>query len=144
AVPGLDGTRSGPMTEIEVNFGGVPLRYDIGGASVAVPGVPAGCGELHARWGRLPWRDVVQPAIELAKRGAPFPDAQARALRALTPVMTRGDGALAYAPNGRLLQGGELLYHPGLAEMMELLAEHGPTICYTGEIADLMVAAARR
>ena len=56
AVPGLDGDRvAAPMTPVTVHFGGVPLAYEIGGASVAVPGVAAGCGELHRRWGRLPW-----------------------------------------------------------------------------------------
>ncbi|MGH3717030.1 MAG: gamma-glutamyltransferase, partial [Micromonosporaceae bacterium] len=70
AVPGLDGGTPEPMTSVEVNFGGVPLTYAVGGASVAVPGVPAGCGEIHGRWGRLPWRSVVAPAIRLARHGS--------------------------------------------------------------------------
>lgn len=40
-----------------------------GPASIAVPGVVAGMGEAHARWGRLPWRDLVRPAAALADEG---------------------------------------------------------------------------
>ena len=62
AVPGLDGDREpGPMISVDVFFGGLPQVYSIGGASVAVPGVPAGCGEEHRRWGRLTWAEVVVP-----------------------------------------------------------------------------------
>ncbi|MGH3730325.1 MAG: gamma-glutamyltransferase, partial [Micromonosporaceae bacterium] len=143
AVPGLDGGTAAPMTAIEVNFGGVPLRYAIGGPSVAVPGVPAGCRELHARWGRLPWRDVVAPAIGMARQGVELPPAQARTLTSLAPVMLRGDGAAAYAPGGRLLLGGDLLFHSGLDQALELLAEHGPDIYYTGVLGQAIATAVR-
>ena len=140
-IPGLDGATPAPMTPIEVNFGGVPLEYAVGGASVAVPGVPAGCGELHARWGRLPWRDVVEPASALARHGAPLPEAQARTLVSLAPVMLRGDGATIYAPDGRLLGGGDLLYHPGLDHALSRLADEGPSVFYTGALGAATVDA---
>ena len=144
AVPGLEpGVTAMPMTAVEVNFGAVPVQYAVGGASVAVPGVPAGCGEIHARWGRLPWRSVVSPALRLARQGVPLPPAQANTLAALAPVMLHGDGAAVYAPSGRLLDGGDLLYHPGLDRTMDLLAEQGPAVFYTGEIASIMVEAVR-
>jgi len=144
-VPGLDpAVAAMPMTAVEVNFGAVPMQYAVGGASVAVPGVPAGCGEVHARWGRLPWRSVVTPAVRLARRGVPLPEAQARTLTSLAPVMLQGDGAAVYAPDGRLLRGGDLLYHPGMDEAMALLAERGPQVFYTGEIGSVMVEAVRK
>src|SRR3954465_10122829 len=78
AVPGIDGDRApGRMVAVDVLFGGLPQVYEIGGASVAVPGVPKGCGEVHRRWGRLPWDRVVAPAIELARDGVPLPAAHA-------------------------------------------------------------------
>ncbi|MGH3741302.1 MAG: gamma-glutamyltransferase [Micromonosporaceae bacterium] len=144
SVPGLDGdATAGPMINVEVNFGNVPMWYGMGGPSIAVPGVPAGCAELHRRWGRLPWEAVVAPAIELARQGAPLPYAQAKTLVALTRVMLRGDGAAIYAPDGRLLQGGEMLYHPGFDRALTLLSDAGPDVFYTGEIADSIVAATR-
>jgi gamma-glutamyltranspeptidase/glutathione hydrolase len=143
-VPGTDGDqRAGPMIALDVFFGGVPQVYSIGGASVAVPGVPAGCGEVHRRWGRLPWASLVEPAIELARDGVPLPAAHARTLDACAPALTWGFGAEVYAPAGRQLTGGDLLFHPGLADALGGLAEEGPSIFYTGSYADLLVETVR-
>jgi gamma-glutamyltranspeptidase / glutathione hydrolase len=145
AVPGLDGDAApGPMTAVKVTFGGVPLEYSIGAPSVCVPGVPAGCGELHRRWGRLPWQEVVRPAIDLARTGTAIPDAQASTLAACAEAMLPGEGASAYAPLGRLLSGGQLLRHPGLDHTMEMLAVDGPDVFYTGRLGKLMVNVVRR
>ncbi|HZM75282.1 MAG TPA: gamma-glutamyltransferase [Candidatus Limnocylindrales bacterium] len=143
AVPGLDGELAGPMHPIAVRFGEVPIPYEIGGASVAVPGLTAGCGEIHQRWGRLPWTDVVGPAKGLARDGVPIPDAQARCLPMLVEAMLLDQGTVAYAPGGALLAGGERLFHQGLAGALELLAKHGPSTLYEGELGSLMIHAVR-
>ncbi|MEU4426782.1 gamma-glutamyltransferase [Actinoplanes sp. NPDC024001] len=144
AVPGLDGDRKAePMVAVDVFFGGLPQIYSIGGASVAVPGVPAGLGEVHRRWGRLPWRDVVAPAAGLARTGVLLPAAHARTLETCAPALAYGEGAELYRPGGRLLQGDELLFHPGLATAMDAMAEAGPEIFYTGDYAALLVETVR-
>ncbi|HLT12022.1 MAG TPA: gamma-glutamyltransferase [Micromonosporaceae bacterium] len=144
AMPGLDNDmKADPMVPIEVFFGDVPMSYMIGGASVAVPGVPAGAGEVHRRWGRLPWRQVVEPAITLAASGVTLPAPQARTLLAVAPALLPGDGAAIYAPGGRLLQGGDLLHHPGLDQTLTELAEQGPATFYTGRIGNLIVESVR-
>lgn len=145
AVPGLDGDAAPePMTAIKVNFGGVPLEYSIGAPSVCVPGTPAGCGEVHRRWGRLPWAEVVRPAREIARSGALLPEPQAGTLAACAEAMLPGEGAAAYAPYGRLLTGGERLWHRGLERTMEMLAVDGPEIFYAGRLGSLMVDVVRR
>ena len=131
------------MVAVDVFFGGVPQVYAIGGASVAVPGVPAGCGEVHRRWGRLPWAEVVAPALALARTGVVLPAPQARTLISCAPALAYGEGAACYTPNGKLLEGGDLLFHPGLATAMEGLAAEGPSIFYTGAFAPVMVDAVR-
>lgn len=144
AVPGTDGDREpGPMVSVDVFFGGMPQVYAIGGASVAVPGVPAGCGELHRRWGRLPWAELVRPAAELAATGVTMPPAHARTLEACAPALAYGEGALVYTPGGRLLGGGDRLLHPGLATALERLAAEGPALFYTGAYASLLVDTVR-
>lgn len=144
AVPGRDGDApAGPMRPVEITFGDVPLPYESGGASVGVPGVPAGCGELHRRWGRLPWRELVAPAIRLARTGVPLSEAHAAALPAVAPALTHGPGADAYAPGGRLLGPGDTLHHPGLAAVLQLLADEGPAAFYTGALATPLVEAVR-
>lgn len=144
AVPGTDGdATAGAMVKVDVFFGGMPQVYEIGGASVAVPGVPAGVGEVHRRWGRLPWADVVAPALSLARSGVILPAPQARTLVSCAPALAYGEGAACYTPNGKLLVGGDLLFHPGLSTALEGLASDGPSIFYTGSIAETMVSAVR-
>jgi gamma-glutamyltranspeptidase/glutathione hydrolase len=141
AVPGLDAGRpAAPMEPIAVTFGEVPQRYEIGASSVAVPGVPAGCGVLHRRWGRLPWQRVVAPALSLARSGTLLPQPHAATLASLQPAMLPGLGSEVYAPNGRLLSGGDLLYHPGLDAALAQLSSLGPASFYRGDIARSMVS----
>jgi gamma-glutamyltranspeptidase/glutathione hydrolase len=143
AVPGTDGSQAGPMVPVEVFFGGMPQVYSIGGASVAVPGVPVGAGEVHRRWGRLPWASVVAPAAALARTGAVLPAAHSRTLESCAPALAYGDGAAFYAPEGKLLQGGDLLFHPGLSTAMDALAAEGPGLFHTGGYAGLLVDSVR-
>lgn len=144
SVPGTDGDRrAGPMLAVDVFFGGMPQVYSIGGASVAVPGVPAGCGAVHRRWGRLPWATLVEPALELARTGVPLPEEHARTLGSCATALAHGDGAAIYAPNGQRLRGGDPLFHPGLATAFEALAEEGPALFYTGSLAKLLVDTVR-
>ncbi|UWZ44383.1 gamma-glutamyltransferase [Dactylosporangium matsuzakiense] len=141
SVPGLEATRAAaPMEPIAVSFGGVPQRYEIGASSVGVPGVPAGAGALHSRWGRLPWTQVVSPARSLARAGALLPAPHSATLASLAPAMMPGFGAQVYAPAGRLLQGGDLLYHPGLDRALSILAADGPAAFYTGPVGRQMEA----
>src|SRR6478609_3884947 len=72
AVPGLAGQVFGPPQEVLIDFGGQVVPYAVGPGTVAVPGVPAGVAALHARWGRLAWRDLVEPARRLADVGVRF------------------------------------------------------------------------
>src|SRR5262252_1560251 len=75
----------GGLVELQVPFGEELVHYAIGPASYAVPGVPAGVGALHARFGRLPWRDVFEPALRLARRGAELTPAHESCLAMLAP-----------------------------------------------------------
>ncbi|WP_238007660.1 gamma-glutamyltransferase [Dactylosporangium sp. AC04546] len=139
AVPGLDaGRAAAPMVPISIAFGGVPQRYEIGASSVGVPGVPAGMATLHRRWGRLPWQRVVTPAASLARSGTLLPHPHASTLASIAPAMLPGLGAAVYAPGGKLLEGGELLHHPGLDVALGILAEEGPAAFYTGRVGRLM------
>nr|WP_240939967.1 gamma-glutamyltransferase [Planosporangium flavigriseum] len=144
AVPGLDGDVSpGLMAPIEVVFGGVPMSYSIGAATVAVPGLPAGMGEVHRRWGRLPWHRIVAPAVNLARSGVVLPAAQARTLITIAPAMVPGFGADVYSPGGKLLEGGDLLFHPGLDVALAALGADGPDVYYTGWIGEQLVKTVR-
>ncbi len=142
AVPGLGGRRSVTAQEISIDFGGVLVPYAVGPATVAVPGVPAGVAELHTRWGRLPWRDLVAPAIEHARRGVTLAPPHAKVLATVAPAMLIGEGLHAYAAeDGTVLTGGGHIFHPGLDAALMLLADEGADAFYTGPIGAATVAA---
>jgi gamma-glutamyltranspeptidase/glutathione hydrolase len=136
AVPGEGGTA---MDELQVRFGEELVAYAIGASSCAVPGVPAGLDALWRTHGRLPWPDLVEPALALARDGVLMPAAQASCLAMLEPVMTMREGARIYAPGGRLLQEGDALEQPGLVAALELVREEGSRTVYEGSIARELV-----
>ncbi len=140
AVPGLGGQVHGPPQEVLIDFGGQVVPYAVGPGTVAVPGVPAGLAALHERWGRLAWRDVVEPARRLAEFGVPFGEQQAKVLTTVADAMLLGDGTAAYAPDGVVLGGTSTLHHPGLAHAFQVLRDEGADAFYSGQIAEALLS----
>jgi gamma-glutamyltranspeptidase / glutathione hydrolase len=132
-------SHSGELVDLPVVFGEDVVHYAIGPASCGVPGVPAGLEALWRRGGSLPWRRLVEPALQLAREGVPMPAAHARCLAMLQPVMTLGRGAEIYAPDDRPLGEGDRLAQPGLVEALGLLAAEGARSVYTGTLADALL-----
>jgi gamma-glutamyltranspeptidase/glutathione hydrolase len=130
----------GEMVELAVPFGDELVHYAVGPASCAVPGVPGGLDALHARFGSLPWRDVCEPALRLARGDVEMPPAHAACLAMLAPVMTMDRGAEVYAPGGELLVAGDVLRQPGLVHALEAIADEGASTAYTGTIAEALLA----
>jgi len=133
-------TRLGELDHLPVPFGEEVVHYAIGPGSCGVPGVPLGLDALWRAGGRLPWPRLCEPALRLARDGVVMPQAHAACLAMLSPVMTLGRGAELYAPGGRLLGDGDLLRQPGLAAALELLAGEGAASCYSGSLAEALLA----
>jgi gamma-glutamyltranspeptidase/glutathione hydrolase len=109
--------------------------------AVTVPGAVGGWMALSERFGRLPFADLMQPAIEIAERGHAVPvvvqqkwAAGARELAALPGY------AEAFLPHGRVPEVGELFRFEAAARTLRLIAASRGEAYYRGEIAD---AAAR-
>src|SRR3954447_15842863 len=128
------------MHAIDVGFGGdseTTQIFRIGGASCAVPGTTAGLEAVHRAYGRMPWAEVVAPAIELARQGVELTRPQAH-LHAILDLILRhtAEGRRLYSrPDGSRLQPGDLLRLPDLAETLEVIAEEGARCLYDGELA---------
>lgn len=140
AVPGLDGTAdaSDPVI-VDIVFERTVIPYTVGPGSAGVPGVAAGCEALWRAGGRLPWEDLVEPALRLARSGVAMPRTHARVLEMIAPLMTLAEGGPVYAPQGRLLREGERLVHPGLADALGLLRDEGPDSFYRGTVAKVLL-----
>jgi gamma-glutamyltranspeptidase / glutathione hydrolase len=107
---------------------------------ISTPGAVSGWFELHNRFGRLPMKDLLAPAIRYATDG--FPVTQyIGAMWALGVRRAKGDkfpGAFleTFAPGGRAPAEGEIFRNPALANTLRLIAERGIDAFYKGEIAD--------
>src|SRR5262249_50448708 len=139
-VPGL-GLRPGYLAEmesVEIAFTAESTQaFHIGAASCAVPGAVAGVREAHRRFGKLPWRTLLEPAIRHARDGVEITRAQAY-LHAILDLILRhtDEGAALYSsPAGDRLVEGDRLAMPDLAQTLELLAERGAEELYRGELA---------
>ncbi|HVY71451.1 MAG TPA: gamma-glutamyltransferase [Verrucomicrobiae bacterium] len=107
--------------------------------AVGVPGTVAG---LHLAWkeqGHLPWKQLVQPAIRLARDGFVVSDGLARSLNETLPLFRQYPASLAqFTKNGVPYQAGETLKQPDLARTLERIAKNGPAGFYEGETAALL------
>jgi gamma-glutamyltranspeptidase / glutathione hydrolase len=100
----------GAMEELVIDFADASTQvFHIGDESVAVPGLVAGLEAAHDRYGRLPWADLLQPAIQLARDGVPVNDAQAFLHGILVPILQRDDGGRRIYGHGERLQTEELV-----------------------------------
>jgi gamma-glutamyltranspeptidase/glutathione hydrolase len=107
--------------------------------SVGVPGTVAG---LYLAWkeqGSKPWKDLMAPAIALARDGFEISHGLARSLANMIPEFKKHPASLAqFSKNGQPYQAGELLKQPDLARTLQRIADQGPAGFYEGETADLI------
>jgi gamma-glutamyltranspeptidase/glutathione hydrolase len=115
--------------------------------AVGVPGTVRGLALAHGRFGKLPWKDVVRPAVKLAEEGFVLDAALAASLNGvvagsgeyaeLCRALGKDGGASSWAAGDRLVQ-------KDLGRTLRLIAGRGPDAFYTGPVADLIVAEMRR
>lgn len=142
---GLNGSGWSPalLTKEELRrrgYDAMPLR---GWMPVMVPGAPAAWKELHRRFGRLPFRDLFEPAISYAAEGyAVMPN--------LAAMLKEGEESFkpyrneeafsglfkAFYPEGRAPVAGEILRLPDLAKALRQLAQSNCRDLYEGTMAD--------
>ena len=118
-----------------------------GALAAGVPGTVAGLWEMHRRFGRLPWRDLVEPAVALARDGVVIDSARAWAF-AVPASESRlrlfRTSIAAYFPGGRRPELGDTLRQEDLARTLALIADSGADAFYRGSIADQVVAEMQR
>jgi len=106
-----------------------------------VPGTVRGMALAHKKFGKLPWKDVVMPAAELAAQGFVMAPSLAsslnREVREEGPMRKFPASVAAYGkPGGAAWAAGDRLVLPDLAKSLKSIATDGPDAFYTGWIAD--------
>ncbi len=109
--------------------------------SVTVPGAVAGWDALHQRFGRLPWKDLFQPAIFYAENGYPVPEIIAAYWAGAVDVISKdSEASRVYLPDGKPPAVGRVFQNHDLAKALQLIAQNGPAAFYKGEIARAIVS----
>lgn len=115
--------------------------------AVGVPGTVRGLEMAHKRYGKLPWKEVVLPAVRLAANGIPLNRHLAPSLNAIVaasrshPELRRVYGKANGKEKWKV---GDQLVQKDLAKTLQLIADQGSKAFYQGAIADLLVAEMKR
>ncbi len=143
----LDGRETAPKAARPDRFltaDGKPMPFFeavVGGRSVGVPGTPRLLEAAHRRWGKLPWPDLVAPAIALAENGfaiSPRLHGMLRLERSLAKDARAA--AYFYEADGKPKAVGTVLRNPAFAATLRAIAEQGADAFYSGAIAQDIVA----
>lgn len=119
-----------PRRELSVN----------GPLASAIPGQPAGLVHLAQTYGRLPLRQSLQPAIELAKAGFPWSAKNATMIGFRAEVLAKSPAAAAqFLPGGKPPREGDTVKLPDLARTLESIARDGREGFYGGQVAKRVV-----
>lgn len=145
-VEAFDGRETAPAAADDKLFlgaDGKPLPfYDavVGGRSVGVPGTVRMLELAHQQYGKLPWPQLLQPAIRLAEDGFKV-SPRLNSLLASEKYLRNDAQAAAYfyAPDGQPVAIGSTLRNPAYAEVLRKIAANGSKALLEGDIAQAIV-----
>jgi len=110
-----------------------------GHLAAGVPGSVDGMVKAHARFGKLSWAEVVQPALDLAKNGFPITESQAKEFAEMQEQLKKYNPGKAYFIKGKWAKGDSWIQND-LAKTLELIRDKGREGFYAGQVADQIVA----
>ncbi|MEM8863844.1 MAG: gamma-glutamyltransferase, partial [Chloroflexota bacterium] len=135
-----DENRQLDFKKITVDFGATTQDFHVGRASVAVPSNVFGLCAMHRDFGKLPLSEVMQPAIKLAKEGAPLDDFQVMIVGLLKEICNNTPSLKnIYYPDGNSLTIKDRMFVPDLAETLEEIAAEGERPMRFGRLAKAIV-----
>ena len=155
-VLGLNGSGRSPkaltLAEQRRRANAKGLINSYGAVSVSVPGAVDAWWTLHQKFGKLPWRDLFQPAIRHATEGAPIIQNVAFYVGSSERIFNKPENHIEEVANfnrlwvkdGKTPREGEIFRNPELANTYRLIAEGGGRAFYEGEIADRIEAYFKR
>ncbi|MCS7018358.1 MAG: gamma-glutamyltransferase [Cytophagales bacterium] len=129
--------------DMYLDANGEPIQHlsTRGHLAAGVPGAVAGMVALHQKLGSLPWKELVQPAIDVARNGHVLTAIAAANLNRMKAEFQAANRyPIHLVRNDRPWQAGDTIYHPELAQSLERIRDYGNDGFYKGKTADLIVA----
>ena len=142
---GLNASGRSPAAWTPDRFKGLPAMPQRGWDAVTVPGAVSAWVELSRKYGKLPFADLFEPAIDYASRGYMVSPTIARLWDKQVPELKGMPGyAEAFMPNGRAPLPGEKFTFPDQARTLQRIAETKGEAFYEGDLAEKIVAHAKQ
>jgi len=108
--------------------------------SSTVPGAVEGWAKLHARFGRLPWASLFEPAISYAQQGYPMPEVLYTYWAETEPLlMKNAESRRVFLHADKAPALGGMFRNPDLAQALSLVAKEGESAFYKGAIAQAIL-----
>ncbi len=114
-----------------------------GALAAGVPGTVDGMVEAHRRLGTMSWKQLVQPAIDLARKGFRLTKKQAADLNDFRFALGRWNDSTCVLLNPNEWKVGDRLVQPALARTLEAIRDSGRAGFYAGQCADALVRCMR-
>jgi len=114
----------------------IPGKSSFGVHSVGVPGTIAGLFEVHHKFGGLPFKDLIQPSINMARSGFKVTSKQAKALNRTRKLFEKNNYKILFDKEWKK---GDLLKQEELAQTLERIRDNGQDGFYKGKTAQLFV-----
>jgi len=124
----------------------IPEKSSIGVFSVGVPGTVAGMEAMHRKFGSLPWKELIQPAIDIARNGHVLTSREARGLNANRSDFINQNKGNSYLinPNHLDWKKDDILMQEDLANTLERILRDKSKGFYQGKTAELIISEMKR
>jgi gamma-glutamyltranspeptidase / glutathione hydrolase len=132
------------LTPARLNEKGMTGMPQTGIDSVTVPGVVDGWTKLHGRFGKLPWRELFQPAIGFAEQGFPVTEIMDDDWKELAEALKKdAETRRVFLPGDKAPERWQMFRNPDVAHALTLVANEGEAAFYKGEIAKAILKTSR-
>lgn len=115
----------------------IPNKSTLGAMAVGVPGTIAGLFKIHEKFGSMPFSELIQPAIDLAKKGVVVTEKQAKSIQEYREYFEQANKKTIFLDKEWKI--GDTIKYPMIAATLERIRDNGRDEFYKGETAEILV-----
>jgi gamma-glutamyltranspeptidase/glutathione hydrolase len=112
-------------------------KSTLGAMAIGVPGTIAGLFEVHQKFGTIPFKELIQPAIDLTKKGVVITEKQAKRLAHYRTYFEKANNRTIFLDT--VWKAGDTIKYPALTATLTRIRDNGRDEFYKGETADIIV-----